>query len=151
MRGASGDLSSFVSLATLDKLLIAARIATRTTIRDLSERIGVDESQISRYEWDGYRGIGLDRAQRILAELGVEVRLQARPLEPAATSRSDPSAHAWAEAAEQSTAMDALFQSKECSTGKPLPPMKKGSVPERTVSSPQPNAAEPTKPERLAA
>jgi transcriptional regulator with XRE-family HTH domain len=54
--------------------LIAARIAQGLSQRELAERLGVHETQVSRDERNEYHGITVERADRILEALGVEVR-----------------------------------------------------------------------------
>ena len=55
-------------------LLIALRIARGISQRQLAERLGVHESQVSRDERNEYHGITLDRAARVLDALGVDLR-----------------------------------------------------------------------------
>ena len=66
------------NLAQVGRLLIALRVAGRLTQRELAERLGVSEAQISRDERNEYHGITLERAQRILDALRarIEVRLE---------------------------------------------------------------------------
>jgi hypothetical protein len=61
-----GDIDAIEGLAGLGQLLIAARIASGLTQRALAERLGVDESQVSRDERNEYHGVTIERAQRIL-------------------------------------------------------------------------------------
>ena len=53
---------------------MALRIALGLTQRELAERLGVHESQVSRDERNEYHGITVERASRILDALGVELR-----------------------------------------------------------------------------
>ena len=55
-------------------MLIALRIAKGVSQRDLAERLGTHESQVSRDERNEYHGVTVERANRILEALGVEVR-----------------------------------------------------------------------------
>jgi DNA-directed RNA polymerase specialized sigma subunit len=60
-------------LTDLGRLLIALRIANGLTQRDLAERLGVNESVVSRDERNEYHGVTVERAQRILDALGATV------------------------------------------------------------------------------
>jgi len=60
-------------------LLINLRIANRVKQRDLADRLGVDESVVSRDERNEYRGITVERAQRILQALDERVELSVAP------------------------------------------------------------------------
>jgi transcriptional regulator with XRE-family HTH domain len=55
-------------------MLISLRIAQGISQRDLSKRLGVHESQVSRDERNEYFGITLERAIRILDALNVRLR-----------------------------------------------------------------------------
>lgn len=61
-----GDISN---LTDLGRILIALRIVNGISQRELAEKMGVDESQVSRDERNEYHGVTLDRAQRILDAL----------------------------------------------------------------------------------
>jgi DNA-binding XRE family transcriptional regulator len=67
------DFGVLSRLTAIGRLLIALRIAGGLTQRELAQRLGVDESQVSRDERNEYYGITVERAQRILDALGVEV------------------------------------------------------------------------------
>jgi ribosome-binding protein aMBF1 (putative translation factor) len=69
-RGEFDELQNFEGLGNL---LVALRIAQGISQRDLAERLGVHESQISRDERNEYRGITVERANRVLQALGVEL------------------------------------------------------------------------------
>ena len=56
------------------QLLVALRVAQGISQRELAERLGVHESQVSRDERNEYHGVTLERAQRVLDALGAEVR-----------------------------------------------------------------------------
>lgn len=70
-RGEFDEVSNFQGIG---RLLIALRIANGLTQRELAERLGVSESQVSRDERNEYHGITLDRARRIFEVLDAEVR-----------------------------------------------------------------------------
>jgi len=78
------DFDTFQGLTNIGQLLIAARIANRLSQRDLADRLGVSETQVSRDERNEYHGITVERAQRILDCLNetVTVRLEAKPEAP---------------------------------------------------------------------
>ena len=83
-----GDLGELENLHGLGRTLVALRIALGLTQRELSERLDVHESQVSRDERNEYHGITVDRASRILDALGVELRSIFRPLPSKPTKRS---------------------------------------------------------------
>jgi ribosome-binding protein aMBF1 (putative translation factor) len=72
-----GELDELINFQGLGRLLIAARIARGLSQRELAERLGVNESQVSRDERNEYHGVTVDRASRILDALGVGVRSKA--------------------------------------------------------------------------
>lgn len=69
-----GDLGELDNLHGLGRTLVALRIALGLTQRQLAERLGVNESQVSRDERNEYQGITVDRASRILDALGVTLK-----------------------------------------------------------------------------
>jgi len=70
-RGEMGELRNLHGLGTT---LVALRIALGLTQRELAERLGVHESQVSRDERNEYHAVTVDRASRILDALGVDLR-----------------------------------------------------------------------------
>jgi DNA-binding Xre family transcriptional regulator len=72
----SGDFSDVYRLTRLGQLLIALRVARGLSQRDLAQRLGIAESQVSRDERNEYHGITVERAQRIAEALDAEVILQ---------------------------------------------------------------------------
>ncbi len=70
-RGEFNELRNFEGMG---QLLVALRIAQGISQRELADRLGVHESQVSRDERNEYHGITVERAQRVLDALGVEVR-----------------------------------------------------------------------------
>ena len=56
-------------------LLTRMRVAAGLTQRELAERLGIEASGISHAERDGYDGLTLKRAARILQALNVPVQL----------------------------------------------------------------------------
>lgn len=69
-----GEMGELRNLHGLGSTLVALRIALGLTQRELAERLGVHESQVSRDERNEYHAITVDRASRILDALGVELR-----------------------------------------------------------------------------
>jgi hypothetical protein len=68
-----GELGELTNLHGLGQTLVALRIATGLTQRQLAEVLGVHESQVSRDERNEYHGITVDRASRILDTLKVHM------------------------------------------------------------------------------
>jgi DNA-binding XRE family transcriptional regulator len=68
-----GELGELLNLHGLGTTLVALRIALGLTQRELAERLGVHESQVSRDERNEYHAITVERASRILDALGVEL------------------------------------------------------------------------------
>ena len=66
-----GDLGELTNLHGLGQMLVGLRIARGLNQRELAERLGVHESQVSRDERNEYHGITVDRASRVLDALGV--------------------------------------------------------------------------------
>lgn len=69
-----GDLGELQNLHGLGQMLIALRISLGLTQRQLAERLGVHESQVSRDERNEYHGITVERASRVLDALKVNLR-----------------------------------------------------------------------------
>lgn len=76
-----GEFDEIQNLRGLGQLLVSLRIARGLTQRQLAEKLGVHETQVSRDERNEYHGITLERAARILEALGVEVRSRVERLE----------------------------------------------------------------------
>jgi transcriptional regulator with XRE-family HTH domain len=73
-----GDLTGLKSLREIGDLLIAARIARGLSQRDLAEKLGIHESQVSRDERNEYQGISCERATQVLEVLSVDLELRAK-------------------------------------------------------------------------
>ncbi len=69
-----GEFDEIRNFEGVGRLLIALRIAQGLSQRELAERIGVHESQISRDERNEYHGITVERASRLLDALGADTR-----------------------------------------------------------------------------
>ena len=72
-----GELGALSSLTGIGGWLIGARIALGLSQRELAERLGVSESQVSRDERNEYHAITVDRAQRIMDALGIRFKAEA--------------------------------------------------------------------------
>jgi hypothetical protein len=83
-----GEFDEVRNLRGLGPMLVSLRIARGLTQRQLAERLGVHETQVSRDERNEYHGITLERASRILEALGAEVcsRVEHLESEPADVS-----------------------------------------------------------------
>ena len=68
-----GEFDELLNFAGIGRLLIALRIAKGLTQRELAERLDVSETQVSRDERNEYHGVTVERANRILEALEVEV------------------------------------------------------------------------------
>jgi ribosome-binding protein aMBF1 (putative translation factor) len=68
-----GRFDDLLNLRGLGQLLVSLRIARGLSQRELAERLGVHETQVSRDERNEYHNITLERAARVLEALGVEV------------------------------------------------------------------------------
>jgi DNA-directed RNA polymerase specialized sigma subunit len=60
----------------IGRTLIALRIANELSQKELAERLGVSEAQVSRDERNEYHGITVERAQRVLEAMGESLRIQ---------------------------------------------------------------------------
>jgi hypothetical protein len=69
-----GEFDELRNFAGLGRLLIALRIAEGISQRELAQRLGVHETQVSRDERNEYHGVTVERAGKILEALGAEVR-----------------------------------------------------------------------------
>jgi len=77
-----GEFDEIRNLQGLGNLLVGLRIAKGVSQRELAGRLGIHESQVSRDERNEYRGVTLERAARILAALGAEVRSKVELTDP---------------------------------------------------------------------
>jgi DNA-binding Xre family transcriptional regulator len=84
-----GDMGELTNLHGLGRMLVALRIALGFTQRELAERLGAHESQVSRDERNEYHGITVERVSRILDALGVQ--LTSRFDEPIVPQSTPPS------------------------------------------------------------
>jgi DNA-binding XRE family transcriptional regulator len=82
-----GDLGELINFDGLGRMLVALRIAAGLTQRELAERLGVHESQVSRDERNEYHNITIERAARLLDALQAEVRSVVQIKQKTRTSR----------------------------------------------------------------
>ena len=69
-----GELPEMDNLQGLGFLLISMRVAKGLSQRDLAQKLGVHESQVSRDERNDYYGITVERAARILDAMNVRLK-----------------------------------------------------------------------------
>jgi len=79
-RGDFDESAELQNLRGMGVLLIRLRIAVGLSQKDLADRLGIDASQVSRDERNEYHGITMDRANRILDALGVDVFSRVRSI-----------------------------------------------------------------------
>jgi DNA-binding Xre family transcriptional regulator len=76
------DFGIIRDLSAVGTLLIALRIANGLSQRELADKVGVSEAQVSRDERNEYHGITVDRAQRVLDAMNETLtsRVEDKPL-----------------------------------------------------------------------
>lgn len=74
-----GDVQVATNFQSVGRLLIALRIASGMSQRELAEALGVDESQISRDEKNEYHGITVTRADEIMNTLKGKLEIKVQP------------------------------------------------------------------------
>jgi DNA-directed RNA polymerase specialized sigma subunit len=76
------DFGIIRDLSAVGTLLIALRIANGLNQRELAEKLGVSEAQVSRDERNEYHGITVDRAQKVLDAMNETLtsRVEDKPL-----------------------------------------------------------------------
>lgn len=84
-----GIIDDLTDLQYLGRHLVALRIARGLTQRQLAERMGVHESQVSRDERNEYFNITVQRAARVLKAIGAEIHGKVQLL-PAPTAGDQP-------------------------------------------------------------
>ena len=65
-RAKQGNFESILDLKGVERLLIALRIASGLTQKELGKCLGVSQEQVAKDERNEYHGISIDRAQKIL-------------------------------------------------------------------------------------
>jgi transcriptional regulator with XRE-family HTH domain len=83
-RARRGDIIPLSDLRSIGLSLIALRIAKGLTQRQLAERLGVNEAQVSKDEKNEYAGISVERAQRVIDALEGSVTVAVSAERPAA-------------------------------------------------------------------
>ena len=68
-----GEFSELYNFRGFGHLLVSLRIAKGITQRELADKLGVNEAQISRDERNEYHNITIDRATKIIDVLGVSL------------------------------------------------------------------------------
>lgn len=74
-RAKRGNLTPLSNLGNIGRYLIALRIKSGLTQKELAQKLDVVESQISRDERNEYHGISVERAQKILDILNAKFNL----------------------------------------------------------------------------
>lgn len=68
-----GQFDPLVNLDGLGRTLIALRIYKGISQRDLADKLGVSEPQVSRDERNEYHGASIEKVQRVLDALNVKI------------------------------------------------------------------------------
>jgi len=71
----NGKIHPLPNLKSIGLSLLALRLARGLTQRQLAERLGINEAQVSKDESNDYHGISVERAQRIIDALEGSVTL----------------------------------------------------------------------------
>jgi DNA-directed RNA polymerase specialized sigma subunit len=76
------DFGIIRDLSAVGTLLIALRLANGLSQRELADKLGVSEAQVSRDERNEHHGITVDRAQRVLDAMNetLTFRVEDKPL-----------------------------------------------------------------------
>lgn len=69
-----GQFDPFVNLNGLGRALIAFRIYKGMSQKDLAEKLGVSEPQVSRDERNEYHGASIEKIQRVLDVLNIKLQ-----------------------------------------------------------------------------
>jgi DNA-directed RNA polymerase specialized sigma subunit len=68
------EVAAIENLQELGQRLVGLRIALGLTQRELAEKLGVSDTQVSRDERNEYHGATIDRVSRILSVLKVQMK-----------------------------------------------------------------------------
>lgn len=69
-----GEFSALENLQGLGRMLVAIRISKGMKQKELADRLGVKEAQISRDERNEYHGASIEKIQKVLSALGVTLK-----------------------------------------------------------------------------
>lgn len=69
-----GEFSALENLEGLGRMLVAIRISKGIRQKELAERLGVKEAQVSRDERNEYHGASIEKIQKVLSALGVTLK-----------------------------------------------------------------------------
>ena len=69
-----GQFDPLESLNGVGHLLVGLRIYKGMKQKELAEKLGIKESQVSRDERNEYHGASIDKIQKVLEALNVELR-----------------------------------------------------------------------------
>jgi DNA-binding XRE family transcriptional regulator len=87
-----GKIRPLPNLTSIGLSLIALRIARGLTQRQLAERLGINEAQVSKDERNEYHGVSVERAQRVLDALegSVSVAVTLAPADEKGATSTQP-------------------------------------------------------------
>ena len=77
-----GQFDELRSLTSIGRWLIGVRIYRNWTQKELAERLGVSEAQVSKDERNEYHNVTTERAQRILEVLGADFSMDIEEFKP---------------------------------------------------------------------
>jgi DNA-directed RNA polymerase specialized sigma subunit len=83
------QIQDFSNFTQIGRMLIALRISQGLTQRALAERLGINESVVSRDERDEYYGVSVEKVQRVIDALNASVCIHVE-LKERAVGETDP-------------------------------------------------------------
>lgn len=69
-----GEFGALENLEGLGRMLVAVRISKGIKQKELAEKLGVKEAQVSRDERNEYHGASIEKIQKVLNALGVTLK-----------------------------------------------------------------------------
>jgi HTH-type transcriptional regulator/antitoxin HigA len=69
------------NIADLPNLIIEYKIASGMTQKEFSEKIGMKEQQLQRYEAEGFSSISFKNLLRIIKAIGLDITIQDTPIQ----------------------------------------------------------------------